>query len=125
MTESINIVVFIKQVPDVPTIRIDEQRMTIIREGVESIINPLDCVALQTALELRKRVNEEIGEVPFVLVLNKTDLRTEWEVNRQVLEELSKSGWTVVETSAKTGEGVEKAFLSLTTRMLHMQPLGQ
>jgi electron transfer flavoprotein beta subunit len=54
MVESINIVVFIKQVPDVPSIRIDEQRMTIIREGVESIINPLDCVALQAALELRK-----------------------------------------------------------------------
>lgn len=55
MTESINSVVFIKQVPDVPSIRIDEQRMTIIREGVESIINPLDCVALQAALELRER----------------------------------------------------------------------
>ncbi len=55
MTGSMNIVVFIKQVPDVPNIRIDEQRMTIIREGVESIINPLDCVALQAALELRER----------------------------------------------------------------------
>jgi electron transfer flavoprotein beta subunit len=54
MTQPIHIVVFIKQVPDVPNIRIDEQRMTIIREGVESIINPLDCVALQAALELRE-----------------------------------------------------------------------
>lgn len=50
-----NIVVCIKQVPDVPDIRIDRQRMTIIREGVESIINPLDCVALEAALELRTR----------------------------------------------------------------------
>jgi len=54
MTESIHSIVFIKQVPDVPSIRIDEQRMTIIREGVESIINPLDCVALQAALEVRE-----------------------------------------------------------------------
>ena len=54
MSKSIHSVVFIKQVPDVPSIRIDEQRMTIIREGVESIINPLDCVALQAALDLRK-----------------------------------------------------------------------
>ena len=54
MTKPIHSVVFIKQVPDVPTIRIDEQRMTIIREGVESIINPLDCVALQAALEIRE-----------------------------------------------------------------------
>lgn len=48
-----NIVVCIKQVPDVPTIRIDSKRMTIIREGVESIINPLDTIALEAAMELR------------------------------------------------------------------------
>jgi small GTP-binding protein len=75
---------------------------------------------LQTALELRKRVNEEIGELPFVLVLNKADLKDEWEVNSQVLDELSKSGWTMVETSAKTGEGVENAFLSLTAKILQV-----
>jgi len=50
-----DIVVCIKQVPDVPNIRIDKHRMTIIREGVESIINPLDCVALEAAVELRDR----------------------------------------------------------------------
>lgn len=49
------ILVCIKQVPDVPTIRIDRRRMTIIREGVESIINPLDDVALEAALDLRAR----------------------------------------------------------------------
>jgi small GTP-binding protein len=75
---------------------------------------------LDTALKLRKRVNEEIGEVPFVLVLNKTDLKNEWEISRQALDELSKSGWAVVETSAKTGEGVEKAFLSLTAKILQV-----
>jgi electron transfer flavoprotein beta subunit len=48
-------VVCIKQVPDAPNIRIDEHRMTIIREGVESIINPLDCVALEAAVDLRDR----------------------------------------------------------------------
>jgi electron transfer flavoprotein beta subunit len=50
-----NTVVCIKQVPDTPSIRIDRKRMTVIREGVESIINPLDQVALEAALDLRKR----------------------------------------------------------------------
>jgi len=49
------ILVCIKQVPDVPAIRMDRRRMTIIREGVESIINPLDDVALESAIELRER----------------------------------------------------------------------
>lgn len=48
------IVVCIKQVPDAPSVRVDAQRMTIIREGVESIINPLDRIALEAALELRE-----------------------------------------------------------------------
>jgi electron transfer flavoprotein beta subunit len=55
-----DIVVCIKQVPDEPTIRIDWKRMTIIREGVESIINPLDYVALDAALDLRERAGGQV-----------------------------------------------------------------
>lgn len=55
-----NIVVCIKQVPDVPSIRIDRERMTIIREGVQSISNPLDCVALEAALDLRAKAGGKI-----------------------------------------------------------------
>lgn len=50
-----NIAVCIKQVPDTPNIRMDKERMSIIRDGVESIINPLDAVALGAALALRER----------------------------------------------------------------------
>jgi electron transfer flavoprotein beta subunit len=55
-----NIVVCIKQVPDEPSIRMDRQRMTIIREGVKSIINPLDYVALEASLELRSRQGGQV-----------------------------------------------------------------
>jgi electron transfer flavoprotein beta subunit len=55
-----NIVVCIKQVPDAPTIRMDRERMTVIREGVESIINPLDCTALEAAVDLRRREGGKI-----------------------------------------------------------------
>ena len=55
-----NIAVCIKQVPDVPSIRIDSKRMTIIREDVKNIINPLDSVALEAALDLRGREGGKI-----------------------------------------------------------------
>lgn len=55
-----NIVVCIKQVPDVPDIRIDRERMTVIREGIESIINPVDCIALEAALDLRQKQGGKI-----------------------------------------------------------------
>ena len=55
-----NIAVCIKQVPDAPSIRMDTKRMTIIREGMESIINPLDYIALEAARELRQREGGKI-----------------------------------------------------------------
>jgi hypothetical protein len=38
-----------------------------------------------------------------------------------VWAELTGSGWTILETSAKTGQHVEEAFLSLASRMLKAQ----
>jgi len=56
-----NIVVCIKQVPDIPNIRIDRERMTIIRDGMESIINPLDRIALEAALDLKQKEGGKIS----------------------------------------------------------------
>jgi electron transfer flavoprotein alpha/beta subunit len=55
-----HIVVCIKQVPDTPGIRMDKERMSIIRDGVESIINPLDAVALDAALALREKADGQV-----------------------------------------------------------------
>ncbi len=56
-------IVCVKQVPDVPSVRIDHERMTIIREGVESIINPLDRAALEAAFELRSETGGTVSAV--------------------------------------------------------------
>ena len=50
------IVVCIKQVPDTTEVRIDPERGTLIREGVESILNPLDAYAIEGAVALRERL---------------------------------------------------------------------
>lgn len=57
------------------------------------------------------------GEKPIVLVANKSDL--EWGVTDEILDELAKSlGKEFTITSAKTGEGVEEAFLTLGRMMM-------
>jgi len=56
----VDIVVCIKQVPDAPALRMDKGRVTIIREGVESIINPLDAVALDAAVRLKERLGARV-----------------------------------------------------------------
>lgn len=54
------IVVPIKQVPETGDVRLDEKTGTMLREGVESIVNPLDLYAIETALRIR---DEQGGEV--------------------------------------------------------------
>lgn len=48
-----NIIVLIKQVPETSNVKMDPVTGTMIRDGVESIINPLDLYAIETANQLR------------------------------------------------------------------------
>lgn len=73
---------------------------------------------LNTALALQEKVENEIGGVPYALLINKADLSGEWNMERREIERLAERGWMVLETSAKTGQGVEDAFLALTAEML-------
>lgn len=49
------IVVAIKQVPETNDVKMDEATGTMIRQGVEAIVNPLDLYAIELALQLRGR----------------------------------------------------------------------
>ena len=73
---------------------------------------------LDIARSIQQRVEAEIGTLPFLLLVNKVDLRETWEIPDSAWGELADSGWTLLETSAKSGEQVEEAFLSLASRML-------
>ncbi len=48
------IIVPIKQVPETNAVKMDEATGTMIREGVEAIINPLDLYAIELALRLKE-----------------------------------------------------------------------
>jgi len=74
---------------------------------------------LEAAVSIQQRAEEVLGQLPFVLLVNKHDL--EWEVQESDLEALKQKGWAVLYTSAKTGEGVEEAFQLLAQQMLKDQ----
>ncbi len=73
---------------------------------------------LDAAVRMQQRARNTIGDVPFVLMLNKSDLADEWEVAERTVEALSRRGWTWLKASAKTGAGVEEAFLTLVAKMM-------
>ncbi|GFP30548.1 electron transfer flavoprotein beta subunit [Candidatus Hakubella thermalkaliphila] len=58
----INIVVCIKQVPGTTEIKIDPQTNTLIREGIESIINPFDTYAVEEAVRIKERIAQQSKE---------------------------------------------------------------
>ena len=61
--------VCMKQVPQTTDVRIDPETNTLIREGVESQINPFDLYALEEAVRVKERLKEE-GKDATVTVLS-------------------------------------------------------
>ena len=72
---------------------------------------------LYKALALQTRVEETIGTVPFLLLINKMDLTDEWSISERETTALQEKGWQVIKTSAKTGFGVEDAFHVLAKKL--------
>jgi small GTP-binding protein len=73
---------------------------------------------LDTAYTLHEMAQKVAGPVPFLVVLNKADLESEWEVDAKGLWKLAEHGASVVRASAKTGEGVEETFSKLARAMI-------
>jgi small GTP-binding protein len=72
---------------------------------------------LNKAIDLQRRVHGELGDVPFVLVVNKLDRSGEWNIQDDALQELSTHGWPIVRTSAKSGCGVAEAFTEIARKV--------
>jgi small GTP-binding protein len=73
---------------------------------------------LEKAVSLEQKVREEVGVIPFVFVINKSDLIRDWELDPALQSQLTARGWTILRSSAKTGEGVEESFAQLAWKML-------
>jgi small GTP-binding protein len=95
-------------------------RMSYLRgaSGYLLVVDGTRLATLDMAMALHQGAESTIGRVPFVLVVNKTDLANIWEIEESVLTQLSARGWPIVRTSAKTGNDVETAFTMLARSML-------
>jgi len=73
---------------------------------------------IERALAMEQKVREEVGEIPFILVINKNDLVQEWDLDPVLESHFNAKGWTVLHSSAKTGENVDEAFHQLARKIL-------
>ena len=86
--------------------------------GYLLVIDGTRGATLDTAQQLHQLARDVAGDVPFIAVLNKSDLAADWDIDDATLFKLAKQGWRVLRASAKTGEGVDEAFTQLTRAML-------
>jgi small GTP-binding protein/PAS domain S-box-containing protein len=68
---------------------------------------------LDTAQTLLKRIHETVGDIPVIVVFNKSDLMGAWEIEAAHMESILTQGVIGIQTSAKDGSGVESAFITL------------
>ncbi|HOJ12182.1 MAG TPA: electron transfer flavoprotein subunit beta/FixA family protein, partial [Clostridiales bacterium] len=55
-----NIIVCVKQVPATNEVKLNKETNTIIREGVEAIINPFDMYAIEEGLRIKENTNGKV-----------------------------------------------------------------
>ena len=73
--------------------------------------------SLAAALDIVEEIEQGIGSLPFVTVVNKSDL--EWELsNSEIDSAFARFDQQWFATSAKSGENVEAAFAALARRVM-------
>ena len=118
--ETLNLILWdIAGEDDVSSVRLSYLRGA---SGYFLVVDGTRAATLDVARSIQQRAESEIGNVPFIALINKLDVRDEWTVAQETLAELENAGWSVALTSARTGEGVEAAFLTLAERMLRPNP---
>ncbi len=73
--------------------------------------------------EMMEALSDEEKNIPFILIGNKLDLITEMDrvIDVEITEKFAEKHNSIyIETSAKTGENVEAAFLELIQRMIRV-----
>lgn len=75
---------------------------------------------LNTAINLQEKIKSTLGDIPFVAIINKSDLYQEWEINDDDISRLIQKNWTIIKGSAKTGLGVEDCFNELSKKIMEV-----
>jgi hypothetical protein len=72
---------------------------------------------LDTARTIQTAARDTIGDVPSVLLVNKSDLTSSWAADPASIATRGPEGVPSFATSARSGDNVDAAFLALVTAM--------
>lgn len=86
--------------------------------GYLLVVDGTRAATVEVAETLHQTMLKTVGKVPFLVLVNKSDLREDWEVREEQLDALRSCGAQILLSSAKTGENVEAAFARLAEEMV-------
>lgn len=74
--------------------------------------------SMEIASRIQERVELAFPDIPFILLVNKSDLIADWVLDEKAMSALSDRPYDQLKTSAKSGANVEAAFELLVSKML-------
>jgi small GTP-binding protein len=86
--------------------------------GIMMVVDGTRKETLGVAQDILKRVNDEVGDIPYIYLINKSDLNDAWSISDKHIQTLKATDKPVFLTSAKTGDNVERSFTSIAKAML-------
>ena len=100
--------------------RFESIRGTYLRgaSGYLLVVDGCRRVTLEHAICMQEHLGPKLDGLPFVCVVNKSDLEDEWEVTESDMEHLASLGWTVKRSTARDGGSVEEVFRCLGEELL-------
>lgn len=86
--------------------------------GYFLVIDALRIESLKVMLQLKTMVKQTVGQIPFFVLINKSDMKDDIVVSIEQVVNLGFDESNIILTSAKTGQGVEEAFSRLANKIL-------
>ena len=86
--------------------------------GIMLVVDGTRPRSVDRAREIKKLIDDNLDNVPVLLLVNKFDLESEWRINLDDDSKLIEGIDHVYYTSAKSGKDVAEAFQDLSSRMI-------
>lgn len=86
--------------------------------GYLLVIDPTRPYTVDNAAVLKNLIDTELGPKPFVLVINKCDLKDEWKITKEDLPSWTSEALLIQEASAKSDIEVNSIFQVLAESLL-------
>ncbi|MFK5854795.1 MAG: Rab family GTPase [Bacteroidota bacterium] len=87
--------------------------------GCFIIIDGTRKATVEIGNKLINTVKQTVPNSSIIILINKSDLKEEWDITEDDIKEFKYQGFEVIETSAKTNTEVEYAFNRISQLMLN------